>query len=67
MAWEKRFDAYLYSGTSLVASKIYRDVNTLKVNRDLKTVELFMDDNTSVTVNPDRYVVEIRTRDKWGF
>jgi len=67
MAWEKRFDAYLYSGTSLVASKIYRDVNMLKVNRDLKTIELFMDDNTSVTVNPDRYVVEIRTRDKWGF
>jgi len=67
MAWEKRFDAYLYSGTSLVASKIYRDVNTLKVNRELKTIELFMDDNTSVTVNPDRYVVEIRTRDKWGF
>ena len=66
MAWEKRFDAYLYSGTSLVASKIYRDVNTLKVNRDLKTVELFMDDNTSVTVNPDKYVVEIKTRDKWG-
>lgn len=67
MAWEKRFDAFLYSGTSLVASKIYRDVHTLKVNRELKTIELFMDDNTSVTVNPDKYVVEIRTRDKWGF
>ena len=66
MGWEKHFDAHLYLGTSLVAHKIYRDVHTLKINRELKTIELFMDDKTSVTVNPDRYVVEIRTRDKWG-
>lgn len=66
MAWEKHFDAYLYKGNSLVAEKIYTDVKTLKVNRELKTYELFMEDGTSVTVNPDRYTVEFRTRDKWG-
>lgn len=67
MGWSKHFDAHLYRGNSLVAEKIYYDVNKIKVNRELKTLELFFDDGTSVTVNPDRYTVEIRTRDKWGF
>lgn len=65
--WKKHFDVYLYLGNSLMAHKVYYDVNKIKVNRALKTLEVFMDDGTSATVNPDRYVVEIRTRDKWGF
>ena len=67
MAWERHYDAHLYQGGALLATKIYRDVKTIKINKGTNMIEVFMEDGTSVPVNADRYSVEIKTRDKWGF
>ena len=66
MAWERHYDAHCYQGGTLIASKIYRDVKTIKINKKTNMIEVFMEDGTSVPVSADKYTVEIRTRDKWG-
>lgn len=66
MGWDKHFDAHVYRGDSLIAHKIYKDVKTIKVNKKMNTIEVYMEDGTSIPVNADKYTVEIRTRDIWG-
>lgn len=65
-AWERHYDVHLYQRGALVASKIYHDVKTIKINKRTNMIEVFMEDGSSVPVNADRYTVDIRTRDKWG-
>lgn len=67
MGWEKHYDAHLYRGDSRISHKVYRDIKKMKINKELNTVEIYMEDNKSVSVDADKYTVEIRTREKWGF
>lgn len=65
MGWKKSFDAYVHNAEKLGVEKIYKNIKTIKVDKVLGMIDIYMENGSSVAVDASKHIISIRMQQKW--